>query len=308
MPATLSEAAADPAVLRNLDLDDTTPYPVRAKDVEEVVALIAASPAELSRRMALVESQLAGKQRLVLTVDASGQAERFTANEHVRKAELWPLPYVTLAQQLSLKDHPRLIQKRMTEMAPFQVGPNAPLWKGRALHFKGRFVGEESATHYYQIARPSDRELENLSEIYFQAFKGAQPEADATKLREAALQRAAADKPLFVRAKQDASYWLGLVAYSRGTYPAAIDYLAKRTLAASPDGPWTHGARYNLARTYEASGETHEAISQLAADPLSPARHGNLLRARWLNDLLAQRNAEAGEDEQNSPEVDKVED
>ena len=82
-------------------------------------------------------------------------------------------------------------------------------------------------------------------------------------------------------AKQDASYWLGLVAFERRNFPAAADYLKTRTLTASPDGPWTAGARYNLGRVYEAQGKIDEAILMYQADR-SAQRTGNLLRARRL--------------------------
>ena len=56
-------------------------------------------------------------------------------------------------------------------------------------------------------------------------------------------------------AKEDASYWLGLIAFEQKNYPVAIDYFSRRTLDATPDGPWTDGAHYNLGRTYEALGQ-----------------------------------------------------
>ena len=292
-PATLEEAASDPAILRRLDLDASTPYPVKAQDIDGVVALMVASPSDLSRRMALLESHLAGQQKLVLTADAAGQGQRFAATPRIDGARLWTRPYVTVAQQLMLAEAPQVVRARMAEMAPFHVGPNAPLWKGRLLHFKGRFLGEEAATPYYQAARPPDREINQLPDLFYRSLKAAHPDADEAGLREAAEQRAAVEVPAIVRAKQDASYWLGLLAYEQGTFPAAIDYLAQRTLEASPDGPWTHGARYNLARTFEASGELDKAVSQLAADPRSPSRHGNLLRARWLNELRDQQGGNA---------------
>ena len=82
-------------------------------------------------------------------------------------------------------------------------------------------------------------------------------------------------------AKQNASYWLGLLSYDDGRYGTAADWLARRTLEDYPDGPWTNGARYNLARAYEALGRFEDAIELLKQDD-SPGRHGSLLRARQL--------------------------
>ncbi len=86
--------------------------------------------------------------------------------------------------------------------------------------------------------------------------------------------------------REDATYYLGLVAFERGIYSAAEDWLKVRTLEQYPDGRWQHGARYNLARTYEATGRLAEAISIFKADN-SPQRHGNQIRARRLEAALA---------------------
>jgi hypothetical protein len=73
------------------------------------------------------------------------------------------------------------------------------------------------------------------------------------------------------------------VCFEQKDYPVAIDYFAKRTLEASPQGPWTSAARYNLARAYEAMGDAEKAIALYEADT-SPQSHGNKLRARRLRD------------------------
>src|SRR5262249_35439601 len=80
-------------------------------------------------------------------------------------------------------------------------------------------------------------------------------------------------------AKQHASYWLGLVSFEHGNYPAAVDYLKTRTLDAWPDGPWTYGAQYNLGRSLEALGKPAEAAAAYRGDH-SPQRAGSLLRAK----------------------------
>jgi len=74
---------------------------------------------------------------------------------------------------------------------------------------------------------------------------------------------------------------LGLIAFEEKNYPVAIDYFSRRTLEATPDGPWTDGAHYNLGRTYEANGQLAEAIDLYQSDR-SPQKHGNRLRARRL--------------------------
>ncbi len=89
------------------------------------------------------------------------------------------------------------------------------------------------------------------------------------------------EKKIWETAKQDASYWLGLINFEQKNYPVAIDYFSRRTLEATPDGPWTDGAHYNLGRAYEASGQLAPAIELYQSDR-SPQKHGNRLRARRL--------------------------
>ena len=88
-----------------------------------------------------------------------------------------------------------------------------------------------------------------------------------------------------VRGKQDASYWLGLVAFEQGNYPSAIDYFTQRTLAAIPNSPWLGGASYNTARAYEASGQPKQAQEWYYRPQTStPSTYGNVLRATWLGE------------------------
>ncbi|MBN2293570.1 MAG: hypothetical protein JXM70_14165, partial [Pirellulales bacterium] len=58
-------------------------------------------------------------------------------------------------------------------------------------------------------------------------------------------------------------------------------------------GPWTSGAKYNLARIYESAGDLKQAIRLFKADTDSPGMAGNLLRIKWLQDRLASKKAEA---------------
>ena len=86
---------------------------------------------------------------------------------------------------------------------------------------------------------------------------------------------------LQVESKAHASYWLGLTHLENKDYEVAANWFKVRTLDNDPEGQWTAGARYNLARCYEALGRTEEARQLYLIDE-SPQRHGCLLRARQL--------------------------
>ena len=90
-----------------------------------------------------------------------------------------------------------------------------------------------------------------------------------------------------LRRKQDATYWLGLISFDEGEYATAEEYFKNLVLDVWPEGPWTDGATYNLARTYEASGRIDEAIKIYEADD-SAQRHGNRLRARWIKEAKSE--------------------
>jgi tetratricopeptide (TPR) repeat protein len=126
-------------------------------------------------------------------------------------------------------------------------------------------LGDDAATRFYQLARPAESDI-------------------------ASAELSARGVELMGWAKEDASYWLGLIAYERGSHAAAVDFFLKRTLEAFPDGRWTDGARYNLARTYEAMNRFDEAITLYESDA-SLQRHGNLLRARRLKSTSQANNS-----------------
>ncbi len=258
-PATLAQVAGDDSLLRRMDIDGEHRYPVQASQLKKVVALVEGSPAYLTQRMRLVESRLVGEDRLVLAAAPTAQAERLRACKPVAEVRLWSHPDEAWLQRSHLGDEALRWQALM--LMPFQLGPEPALWKGRTLHLKGKFLGESSATSFYQMARPSDREL-------------AAADAMDPSL-----------KLLYTRAKQNASFWLGLMAFEQGNYRSALDYLKTRTLETLPKSPWTPAAKYSLGRVYETQKDYRKAIEQYWSNTDSAEYPGNVLRARWLAQL-----------------------
>ncbi len=253
--ATLADAVANAEVLSQLDVEGHE-YRVKPEMLKKVTALVPASPQNLSERMHLVESRLAGRQRMELTVDADGLAIELRKLPNIADVRLWDLP-IARAQPASSTDR----DEWQREMEPFSLSGRW-LWKGRVLQLCGRLPGENGALIDLMHARPSDDDIEN---------------AKAAKQIDARLEAA------IRTSKQDASYWLGIASFERGNLSAAMDYFSERVLAASPKGPWTEGARYNLGRTYEALGKNAEAV-RTYQNTQGPQRAGNLLRAKWLGE------------------------
>jgi hypothetical protein len=267
--ATLQQVQADDALLRQLDLPNER-YLVSAEAAKRVVAWIVADPFELTRRARLVDSALTGDDRIALSTDATAIAEPLKAMPQIENVQLWELPFRTLREQLTLENtnrNPgRLREVLMFE--PFAVRP--VLWKARTRHFQGRrqIVEDENA-------RKTDETIDDHREA-------AQLYTDkSVRPTDRAIARGAAgQKRVDASAKLDATYWVGLLLYSDGKYDVAEPWLDRPELQAA-GSRWKSGARYNLARTYEAQGKIEEAAALLEADT-SPQRHGNLLRAKRL--------------------------
>ena len=81
---------------------------------------------------------------------------------------------------------------------------------------------------------------------------------------------------------ENAAYWLGIILFEQQSFDRAKQYF-EMTLRAAGANPWTNGARYNLARCYEALGQFPKAIELYEADR-SPQRNGNYLRAARLKE------------------------
>lgn len=264
-PATLTEVRTDKKLLERMNVNESRVYGVQSSDLDRLTVLLEASPQYLACRMSSLESRLSSNQRMVLSTSPSAAARRWSESAGLADARLWLHPYQTLLRRSNLNRQQVFV--RLASMVQFYIIPSAPLFHGRTLYLEGKFVGDDGAMKYYQAARPSHDEL-RASSI-----------EDSHKI-------------LLLRGKQDATYWCGLIVFQRGDYDAAIDYFMKRTLEAYPNGPWTRGSQYNLARAYEVSGKTDRAILLYGLDTTSPGYQGDLLRAKWLRELSEKANSE----------------
>jgi len=273
--ATLAQVQADDALLRALDADAEHPYPLKSADLKKLTALVETGPPSVARRMHELQSHQTVANRIVLSADTPHLLKRLeTAG---LPARAWERPYRNQAEFARLSQPMKETYQRL--LLPLEDVPL--LWNGRASQLRARYTGERNAFSYYLRVHIPDEAIEQGRDHMGNLFGAPQ-------------------KRLIRVAKGHAAYWMGLASYETGDYRAALNHLQKRTLEAQPDGPFTTGARYNLARVHEALGEKSladgdptEAKSQFAraaeilsdpADSASPTRAGNLLRARWLRE------------------------
>jgi tetratricopeptide (TPR) repeat protein len=328
--ATLAEAAADDAVLRQMDIPGDRIYPRKAADLEKTIALVEASPGYLSRRMKLLESHLTGQDRMVLTTDSSALADKLKNIKHVSEVRLWTMPFDVVAQRQQMlagledetsADRPMaltMLRERELERMPFTI-PVMPEEKraqqepqqelrpesreeirrrerkiyalrlGRLLHLRGAYGGadpndaaaarageeqseivERGAKAYYLRAMLTKQELDDINRMLREGFE-LTPGRRITKELVDAMQQM----------RDDAGYWLGLIWFAQDGYQTAEQFLRPLTQDLQASNQWANGARYNLARCYEAQGKFSEAIKLYEAGR-SPQRYGNRLRAERL--------------------------
>ena len=269
--ATARQAAADPAILAALSLPERA-YPVQAGDVAGMSVLVAGDPWSLSRRMAGIAPAARALRDLRLAVDASAVgaavAAALPAGARV-EVRLWEFPWTTLARRRA--DPQAVAASLRRDLAPLSAGvPVAnpadrvlprPLFAARVREFRGDLEGAKAA---YLAARPA-------RDVVAAALKQLPPaEADAART-------------LLAQMKEDAAFWLGVLTLGEGEWAAAVDYLARMTLAAAPDSRWADAARQNLGAAYAALGRRAEAAEVLRRDE-SPQRFGSRLAAARLED------------------------
>ena len=292
--ATLQQVQADTSLLGKLNIGADFRYRVVEEDLMEVLALVDASEQDLSRRMQLVHQNLTGDGRLVLTVDGTELSDRLKKCPGVGDVQIWPISYETTWYQTATAT-PAYLEKLQAEV---REDPDSQrdyldkyvvfaarngLVRARHLHFRNKFgnVGDEKgAKMLYLESRIPNAQLDQIeTSDRVQEQLGLTRQDDE---RQVYFQgRMAMAKMVVTNTKHHASYWLGLAQYDDGRPEAAVEWFARRTLEAFPDGPWTGGARYNLGRTYEALGDIEKAREQYFQDE-SPQKYGNLLRARYL--------------------------
>jgi len=284
--ATLQQLIDSPKLLETLSIGAKYRYRVSARDLDQVVALIDAAPESMMQRMKVLEVHLDAAHQMVLTVTPTRIKRDLETLKVMHGVRLWGVPLeASMYQQIHQVVAARTPQVRMQDFMDHGVltlGLNA-IVIGRRQHLLGNFRGRgdvKGATSRYLAARSSNAQIEAMasSEAARKEMGMEKPQDMPDRLWQENIQK---EKFLHIQAKQDASFWIGLIHYEQGNFDVAANWFKKRSLDAWPQGPWQAGARYNLARCKERLGDLSAARELYLIDD-SPQRHGNLLRARSL--------------------------
>ncbi len=290
--ATLDQVRQNPALLRNLDVrfpDRALVYPIQAEELDRLVVLLDAGPEAFSYRMHRIESQPTSSPPLVLAIQPQRLISRL-AESDLQQVRLWETPLETWIYRNTVtrraEEDPELMRYLLLEEWIFEN--DMPLARGRQLHLRGRFDqedGRDGAKAQYLRARIPDAKIAQIGRS-----PQIREELGIVRGRQNDLQWEVylqSTEQILIRAKQNASLWLGLIHFATGRHEDARDWFQIRCLDAHETGPWTPLARYNLARLYEQSNDLVTARDLYLLTPKdSPQEHGNLLRARFLRQRI----------------------
>jgi hypothetical protein len=139
--------------------------------------------------------------------------------------------------------------KQFTERTR-NVDTRVSLIQGRLLHFKGRYETDTDGetrgaqAHYFEC-RATDEDIAKVIQTPI-------PDSLTDEEKAAATSSLAEAQRVLLVTKENATYWLGLMAFDRGNYAVASDWF-QRYLGGKSTRNWATGAHDNLGRAYEAS-------------------------------------------------------
>ncbi len=305
--ATMAEMKANPELLKSLDLSvsestsDDSNYWLQVDLASPVVALIDAPLESLSKRMAVLERNLTGAQRVVCSSRPSQLAERLKSNPLIQDVRLFSAEfYVHQYRDALLKG---LQQIRFNADIAEKL-----FWMFTDEEYVDNYVRLRTAKNKYflnklesppgierigakemfsqMIVRYTDDLINNLQQYTtIHASLGLHDHLPALEFQ----QRLEAVKNQMRLVRGDANYFLSLCHLESDNPSTALIWL-KRVSALDNRDHWKNGVPYLQGRSQEMLNEFAQAIARYEIgkddEKLAPQTHGNLIRARLLKQLL----------------------
>jgi hypothetical protein len=293
--ATLKAALADAELLSSLDLtieeslEDDTRYWVDQDQLKSLSALIYVAPESLSKRMAALESNQVGDQRLNLAAYPAEEIGRLAEIEGVEN-RLWDISLKThrfrkavnetipkSASDDDLSDRLRWYASEEMYVDQFHIYRT-----NRVRFFKGKFETDEgdlrrNAVESCQVLLYSDDEIDSLAtDKNTMAMVGLSQELDPQAF-ESQLQSIQGQMRLV---RRDVGLFLSQCLFDNGNPGTSANWL-DGIVRKDDVGRWRSGIQYLLGRSFESRREYDLAIEQYQQDD-SNQLHGNLIRSRLL--------------------------
>lgn len=307
--ATLADVKSNPDLLKSLNLSveestsDDSDYWVQPDWLASpIIALIDAPLESLSKRMAVLERNLTGTQRVECATRPSLLAERLKSNPLIGDVRLFPAEFYVQQYRAALQE------------ALQQVRFNADIaeklsWIYSDEEYVDNYVRMRTAKNKYflnklespqgikqlgakemfsqMIVHYTDDLINNLQQFpnILQTL-GLQSEAmPALEFQ----RRLESVKNQMRLVRGDANYFLSLC-HLESDNPSTAEIWLKRVAAMDNRQHWKNGVPYLLGRAHEMLDQIESAVAQYQIgkddEKLAPQTHGNLIRARLLKPLL----------------------
>lgn len=300
--ATLQQIIENPELLSNLNLTvdesiEKQDYRVTQEQLDNVIALVAAPPESISKRMALLESKLSGEYRMNLTRDIENIAEQVSDIESIKSVKIWHVPFsihqyretLENAMAMAMNGDQRLAQKLYYIYEGEQYIDGFPAFRAaKNLFVRGQFesprdVKQLNAIRAFNLFMYSDSQIASFErdermQMELGVFKPNNQSYNEWKSRLINM------KNQMNSIRADASFYLALSHYENGYPSTALNWL-ERVESFDDEGRWAYAVRYHKARAHEAGGDFQKAIDLLKRKG-SPQRHGDIIRTRLLEELV----------------------
>ncbi|MDO4549709.1 MAG: hypothetical protein Q4C96_00485 [Planctomycetia bacterium] len=247
-PATWRQLCENPEILEEIMQELGLPLKLTPEMMRESVAFVEVMPAQVSLRMRILQTQLTGKDRVVLVWEPTVLMEDLRKRSIFAAVETWTYPYEVLVYRAMNLSQAKIDELRCMLPLEQNVMGSLPLWRGRMLHLKGILTGPLSATYYYQKSRLSDQDIQRITR------STELPSEEAKEYFDRFLENLR-----YVRLT--ASYYMATILQSVKNAAAAEEYYQAHVLTVSPEiNPWASGAYYGMGRLKELQGNAAEAI------------------------------------------------
>ena len=306
--ATLTDLIEDESLLKQLNLTTSeiillgnasktmqTEYRVKASDLKNVVALIDASPEQLSKRMLVLENSLSGNERMELTLNPTELRKKLADIKYVKEVKLWDVPFKTHvfrnvlfnAIREAASDNELQVRVRRLILDESVIDNFTLFQTAKTRYLQGLFDTPRGSKKYSCIRlladmRYTEEEIASVAQNdwLLAALNIRQSGQSAQNFA----RRIAGLRGTMGRIRIDAAYFLGVANFEAGSPSTSINWL-NRVSDFDQDGRWDDGIGYSKGRCYESLGDYDKALeSYREKNKKTKSRQiiGNLIRCRML--------------------------
>jgi len=298
--ATLSDVRADASLLKSLDLsveeslDDETEYWVVADDVKKLVALIYVAPEEVSKRMAALETRLVGDERLLLVGKPAQTAAEFKFDNV--EPQPWGVGFQSHQYRQAVRDaltrssfdDELASRMRWHYSDESYIDAFTRYRTSRARFFAGSFDLQDqgyNAIESFQHLMYRDELIDELgADRKLQRSLGIlQSDGQSASEYQAHLSSVQSQMRLV---RRDAGFFLAQTHFDNGSISTAANWLERLRLKEDAKR-WSDGIEYLLGRASEGRTD-YRSATEIYRESEGPQKHGNLIRARQLQQLIDQ--------------------